>query len=74
MSCFPDGLIVTDEFRWRRPAYRDDATADLIAQRTKPIPLPSDTRVLAFPLGERRGACVRSLRRSARTFSPERRG
>ena len=48
MSCFPGSLIVTDDFRWRRPAYLDDATADLIVQRTDPVPLPSRTRILAF--------------------------
>jgi hypothetical protein len=48
IDCFPDGLIVTDDFRWRRSAYIDDATADLIVQRTEPIPLPSETRVLVF--------------------------
>jgi hypothetical protein len=48
ISCFPDGVIVTDDFRWRRPAYIDDATADLIVRRTEPIPLPSETRILAF--------------------------
>ena len=48
MSCFPDGLIVTDDFRWRSPAYIDDATANLIVQRAEPIALPSGTRILAF--------------------------
>jgi hypothetical protein len=48
MNCFPDGVIVTDDFRWRSPAYLDDATANLIVQRTEPIPLPSQTRILAF--------------------------
>lgn len=48
MNCYAEGLIVVDEFRWRRPAYLDDATADLIVQRTDPIPLPSRMRILAF--------------------------
>jgi hypothetical protein len=48
MRCFPSGLIVTDDFRWRNSAYLDDATADLIVQRTEPIPLPTGSRILAF--------------------------
>jgi hypothetical protein len=48
IGCFPDGLIVTDKPRWRNPEHLDDATADLIVQRTELIPLPSETRILAF--------------------------
>jgi hypothetical protein len=48
IDCFADGLIVTDDFGWRRPAYVDDAIADLIVRRTEPILLPSGTRILAF--------------------------
>jgi Dolichyl-phosphate-mannose-protein mannosyltransferase len=48
IRCFPEGLIVVDVFRWRRAAYVDDATADLIARRTEPVPLPPRTRLLAF--------------------------
>ena len=48
INCFSDGVIVADDFRWRSSAYLDDATADLIVQRTDPVPLPSRTRILAF--------------------------
>jgi hypothetical protein len=48
MRCFPNGLIIIDDFRWRNSAYLDDATADLIVQRTEPIPLPTGSRILAF--------------------------
>jgi Dolichyl-phosphate-mannose-protein mannosyltransferase len=51
INCFADGVIVTDDFRWRNSAYVDDAAADLILQRTEPIPLPSKTRILAFHWG-----------------------
>ena len=28
MDCYPDGLIVADDIRWRNPAQLDDAVAD----------------------------------------------
>jgi hypothetical protein len=48
IDCFPDGVIVADTYRWRNPAYLGDATADLIVQRTEPIPLDANARILAF--------------------------
>jgi hypothetical protein len=48
IRCFPEGLILVDSYRWRSAAYVDDATADLIARRTEPVPLPTRTRLLAF--------------------------
>jgi hypothetical protein len=48
MDCYAEGVIVIDQYRWRRFAYIDGATADLIVQRTDPIPLPARTRILAF--------------------------
>jgi hypothetical protein len=59
--------------RGDRPAYLDDATIDLITQRTKPIPLLSDARVFAFHQANAEAPASEACT-AARTFSPERRG
>jgi Dolichyl-phosphate-mannose-protein mannosyltransferase len=74
ITCFPEGLILVDSYRWRDSAHVDDATADLIVRRTEPIALPSRMRILAFHWadGETRtsGACgdlMQLMRRNQRS-------
>jgi hypothetical protein len=48
IDCFPVGLIVTGEHRWRVSHQLDDAIADLITKRTIPLELPRSSRMMAF--------------------------
>jgi Dolichyl-phosphate-mannose-protein mannosyltransferase len=48
IDCFPDGLIVTSEHRWRVTHQLDNAVADLITKRTVPIELPRSSQMMAF--------------------------
>ena len=48
IDCFPDGLIVTSEHRWRVSHQLDDAVANLIIERTVPLELPRSSQMMAF--------------------------
>jgi hypothetical protein len=48
MSCYPDGLIVTDAAYFRRDEAIVDSVADLIEAETVLIDLPPEARILAF--------------------------
>jgi hypothetical protein len=48
MACYPDGLIVADAAYVRRDEAIVDPVADVIEAETAPIPLPPETRVVAF--------------------------
>ena len=48
MECFPDGLVVVNPENWRSGAQLNDAMADVIEARAKPIELPSGLGILAF--------------------------
>lgn len=41
MACYPKGLIVTSDSRWRDPAQLDDAVADLVLAEAEPVELPA---------------------------------
>jgi hypothetical protein len=41
MDCYPKGLIVSDDSRWRNPATIDDAVIHLIQARAKEVDLPA---------------------------------
>jgi hypothetical protein len=74
IDCFPDGLIVTDKPRWRHPEHLDDATADLIVRRTEPIPLPAETRILAFRWANGDGPRSEACADLEQLVRPDRRG
>jgi hypothetical protein len=48
MACYPDGLIIAKAGSLRSDEGIIDPVADVIEADTKPIPLPSETRILAF--------------------------
>ena len=48
LACYPSGVIVTNQRRWRDPNLIALPIANLIALNTKPIELPKDSKVLAF--------------------------
>jgi hypothetical protein len=41
MSCYPDGLIVSDDSRWRNPATIDDTLIHLIQAHAEEVELPA---------------------------------
>lgn len=41
MACYPTGLIVSSDSRWRDPAQLDAAVADLILAEAEPVELPA---------------------------------
>ena len=48
MACYPDGLILAEANHLRLDAAIIDPVADVIDAETVPIPLPPETRVVAF--------------------------
>ena len=48
MACYPDGLILAEANHLRLDAAITDPVADVIEAETAPIPLPPETRVVAF--------------------------
>jgi 4-amino-4-deoxy-L-arabinose transferase-like glycosyltransferase len=48
MACYPDGLILAEAGHLRSDEAILDPVADLIEAGTMPIPLPPETRVVAF--------------------------
>jgi hypothetical protein len=48
MACYPDGLILAEAGHLRLDAAIVDPVADVIEAETTPIPLPPETRVVAF--------------------------
>jgi hypothetical protein len=41
MDCYPDGLIVADDSRWKEPAQVSDAVIHLIESRADEVELPA---------------------------------
>lgn len=48
MACFQRGLIITSIYRWRHDPMLNDAVADVIVRRARPVELPKGSRVMAF--------------------------
>jgi hypothetical protein len=65
IDCFPDGLIVTSEHRWRVSHQLNDAVANYIIEHTVPLELPKPPQMMAFAGS---GRPTRSFRRGAPTY------
>jgi predicted membrane-bound mannosyltransferase len=48
MACYPDGLILAEAVHLRSDEAIIDPVADVIEAETTPIPLPPETRIVAF--------------------------
>jgi 4-amino-4-deoxy-L-arabinose transferase-like glycosyltransferase len=48
MRDHPSGLVIIERFHWRHPAYVPPETADYLARHLEPVPLPPQSRLLAF--------------------------
>lgn len=48
IACFPDGLIITENTRWRQRGALTEAVADEIVRRTEPVSLPPGTGLRAY--------------------------
>jgi hypothetical protein len=52
MSCFPNGLLLTNTSKWRNPAQIDNQVADVIERHAEPIDVPRGSRIVAFAWGQ----------------------
>lgn len=48
MDCYPDGLLITEDYRWRSPAQLDDEVANLVLARATPVDLSGIPRLQAY--------------------------
>ena len=48
MDCLPDGLLVTEDARWRQPAHLGDDVAEAIVRRAERVPLAAGTGLRAY--------------------------
>ena len=52
MACFPDGLLLSHQSKWRNPAQLDNDVADLIERHAEPVDVPRGSRIVAFAWGQ----------------------